>query len=1633
MNSFKLFNRTNKNDIVSNNLNGTEHKEKDQSKPNHKKNKSNASTSRFHIVKTTNRNNEENKNNVGDNELNGKEEDNKGYVVAVGLSSEKDNQHQITANKESQNELTKKEKNKKLSKKEKRKNKKYKKNKSDNDKRDVVSPTKSNLMETFLHHSSSLSKKDSITGKYTGKQQPIHKLLEAPNKNMQSENLIKNYDEATQYKHEQLDIKEKQGRMGYSSDHTSDTVREKAKFNLILDRPERIESRNIIGINNELSPLTPLTQEDGTMIGKNNESGNDNNTPSSTSLTTPKIVTKESQFKFNFDNDSLLNLTFPVCLGMATPSSPAFSCITPINGAESYNHSLGGEEVDRLLYTNEGYSHHDSDYSSSQNYKLNTMFNTEDKTAENQQNITEQDRSSQPSVEIRTREVPMEYMPKTNDVINNEFQQEKSHKNGKEKQKQKQKMSKHAKKKEKKNTAHLSINTKIDYDVAVSNSSSSLSSPTRGNHNLLSPNSHVSETKKKAWSSFRKLFGKKNGRKSYYRNSLTESIDDNLRGNYATYNSGVVFDWEELRRRMELEENSTVCTESLSAREFAEAVGIPIISSSDEEDDHRLDAESENSISGAARTTNSVYGHTHRSTKSSGPILDMSIFIPPTEEEKKNNFAKRESALSHDFYNASINTTSSFASSTTQDYLDRLGGDLKRKVYEDSHSVSHRELNMFNGSKHSHLKIPDTESLTIPIHRNDHIHEFPNDGVIDDTHFTPSEIDHTSTPISKPLKTKTSWVSTNDKAKPNASTSLNNDITNSNIKRDTSFTESKSVSQREINLKGGINHQTHKSLCSFEMMNKCSNNDVKNRKSCSNISQLEESHAKLISKEPSQKSEGIPSLGRRSPSISSVRSYKTYSPVVKSFKSEDSMVQEFQKGRFTVTKPIYPNSGHRVFIVTKDEEDENGDSITTISSISSSPQKAALRKRSCSQPAAYFSSESDRRVTSSLLKLSTSIPDNDDSKLYRPKDIVINPMKSNSVMTNTPFTNSSDFCSREHHRSNTTSAADYNRRKSAMSFDPYNNSYQKDDLDDSEDNYSEQFSLTKTDSRSEKGKNVPSLYSHDANKSFSSVPPSTSSLTPSPTVSPLRQYKPKKSNSRFQVTYTPGALTPSNNSICSKKSMDSSKIVVNQRLSNEDTSSIEQTPKNCPYHTETETEPNDLANRSSILYNNSFNEENNIGRSASAHSLALSTSANVSSTNYLQQPVNNANQRTIGSISSVLTENGIHSNSSSPALNSAKLSPYHNGIKPLSIITASSVDTNNIDINPHSEFHFQDNNLIIYNNTKDSNNNSNSLHEKSNPLETSSYSIPSPHKILETNSDYFNFFKYNDSYNSLMLSCCSKDNDKSEKETTENILDAMDKTEDNEILSEMEKTNDLSESSPSTPYYHHLSTPMEKPPVIPNSPISYKSISSLNNNNNNNTLEENTSLLGKLPMKGNNSSNESFTIFDRDLNLPGDTSFNEGHSGSLVRQDSKNSSLTTPTLKSSQVVSKNTSSLNMRSNLGHYRSPSTSSTNTNGSSRFTVTRESNDAHSPSYSASKVRRLSNLHSFTPIIADQSFTNDTTNQGTTTTTAPSSKLKPSVVVIQKADEKPIILSGSVTTSTESKNVGRFTVTRETIIQN
>jgi len=451
---------------------------------------------------------------------------------------------------------------------------------------------------------------------------------------------------------------------------------------------------------------------------------------------------------------------------------------------------------------------------------------------------------------------------------------------------------------------------------------------------------------------------------------------------------------------------------------------------------------------------------------------------------------------------------------------------------------------------------------------------------------------------------------------------------------------------------------------------------------------------------------------------------------------------------------------------------------------------------------------------------------------------------------------------------------------------------------------------------------------------------------------------------------------------------------------------------------------------SSIHYPNSTVEEK-IGHHTSSSSLGLNNS--ISSSNGIPHhsvqhpPLNgNLNQRTVGSNFSVLTENEMRSNPSSPSVNSVKINTSHEVSKSIFIDnTNKKININNHDQNSSSSIHSY----------------SNRPHgERLNSIDSSVFFTPSPPKVQDTSSDYYNFFKYNDSYNSIFLSSLSKDKENLEKENNNStnyeksdqnsILGEIDKTESNELLTEMDKNNtSLSESSSPTPYYHRSASPLEKPPVVPNSPSSNKSpfFSSLNN-----ALEENEVLVDRLPMKGCNDSNESFAIIEKDLNITGDT--NIGEVPSLFRRNSKTSSissLATPTIKSSLVISNNTSSNNLsriskpNPNLGHYRTPSVSSTNTNGSSRFTVIRESNEKHSPNYSSANIR-YSNVHNSSLFSSNDSISN-------LSSSVPSSKLKPSVVVIQNTEEDKTKSNGnsSMTTSIQSTNVGRFTVTRETVI--
>jgi len=109
MNSFKLFNRTNKNDIVSNYLNEVEYKEKDNLINDNEPNINKITTTNFEENRIENTSDQEN-------------DDNKEKIVVGHHYFEKDSS---IISKESSNELSEKEQ-KKTKNKEKRKKKKHK-------------------------------------------------------------------------------------------------------------------------------------------------------------------------------------------------------------------------------------------------------------------------------------------------------------------------------------------------------------------------------------------------------------------------------------------------------------------------------------------------------------------------------------------------------------------------------------------------------------------------------------------------------------------------------------------------------------------------------------------------------------------------------------------------------------------------------------------------------------------------------------------------------------------------------------------------------------------------------------------------------------------------------------------------------------------------------------------------------------------------------------------------------------------------------------------------------------------------------------------------------------------------------------------------------------------------------------------------------------------------------------------------------------------------------------------------------------------------------------------------------------------------------------------------------------------
>jgi len=1439
MNSFKLINTTNKNDIVSNNLNGIESKEKEHSKET--------------ISRST----------------------------AISIKD---------------------------------------KNKNENNKENLVSndqPFGEDALKTMNKRLSELKSKDNdiiIPERKESKEKDITRIIHERKESRDIARII----------HERRESREINRARGI---HEKKESREKQDIVCII--PERKESKLPELINNPELYFTNQTK-------KANEKNDGQpqifiTPPYSTVQSFNPEISKESQIKSNYESNSTYNGNLPVCLSMTTPSNPARNSVVPVINSD-YNHSIDGGKGymtgnnEQASYGREGAP-----------IKLESLFKgNNSENNESIQNITENDRLSQEQVmEVRNREVPMKY--KTNSIIEDEFYMGKD-KSG-------QKSNNNPKRKENKTKNHTSISTNLDSNETRSSSSQSSvnqrmsntpSSPSTQRMSNTPSSPSMSDTKKKKWKSFKKLFGKKSSKKPYrHDNSSSSVIEDSRRNTSSINNIGINYDWNELRRRME-EENSTVYTETLSAREFADAIGIQIISSDDEEENMNFNNENDYSLLADVHSTyNSHYASTHRSARSSAPPpLDMSIFTPPTKEEKENNNNNNNNDNNnntddHDqkLQHEAENDAESNDSTTNQDFLANLrNSSSKEKLFGDNQS------SIFTNNKINFQNLPE---------------DFFND--VFENAMTVSTVGHKkSTAISNghslpyyppssknQSNSRSSWFNTYTRGKSSfdGDEEKKNDVDDS-VKINDSMTDSKDAS--EINESSKTNSLERKRKPSPPPIN----TDIKDKICHSKNGQLEDEHKSACSYDSPMIRSAVHLDEERSPSIS--------------IRSDDSVVQEYQKGRFTVTKENTTNSGHRVFIVTKDEEDENGDSITTVSSISSLG-KFTYRRRSSSQPlsAAMFtpldqetkSPSSQKKSNASLLKFGSSIPNLSDLDMQRNKSNTLTTSRSQVFSSN-------DNCS----------SLVSKRRKSTMSLDPslLNNNYstmENEDIEGHHDSLANHFE-SENDSKLNKGKN--GLYSVEANNNKSSSNNNSSALNPQISSLP-RSSKGKKSNSRFQITYTPSSSTVSPSLKSVHTNSPSSKPVKPKvsRLASDETSSIEQTTRGLSKSFTESTE----------MINHYFSEEERIGHQASNSSSAISspaTSPLVSPFHSLRQPINsNINQRTVCSISSLLTENGnsSYSNSQSPPLNGVKINSNYEASKPISIVNSSTYDNT-----PHNE--------------------------RLNSMD-SSFFPPTPPKVQDTSSDYYNFFKYNDSYNSIFLSSLSKEkerpnnknNDTDNNKNTQNILDELNKTEDNEILTEIDKNVDLSESSSLSPYSQRArsTSPLEKPPVLPNSPIS-----------------------------------------NIDSNITGDDSFHEipTHARKASKASSIVSSTTSPTVRPSNT---NTSNASKKTRL--YRSPSVSSTTTNGSSRFTVIRESNEKHSPNFSASKVvtKKYSNVHS-SPLISPSDSMSSVNSLS-----VPSSKLKPSMVVIQGSDDKPKPNSGTVTTSTQSTNVGRFTVTvtRETFI--
>ncbi|ORX45197.1 hypothetical protein BCR36DRAFT_585809 [Piromyces finnis] len=202
----------------------------------------------------------------------------------------------------------------------------------------------------------------------------------------------------------------------------------------------------------------------------------------------------------------------------------------------------------------------------------------------------------------------------------------------------------------------------------------------------------------------------------YYINNQANSTQSNIENNYLTTPNSLsqqqhlqlnednkfptYYSREELELKLKSETEKNICSDKLTAKEFAAEVGIIPINEEDE-DSNSVKSSHLNNVTYSSFFTNNGIQNTYNSTKSYGPRLDMSLFDPPNKISSENLNESKKTIIPE------YNQRSSFGLSSSSDIDGSLGakGALKSK---DSENETIEILDIDSLSK-SNIKENDIE------------------------------------------------------------------------------------------------------------------------------------------------------------------------------------------------------------------------------------------------------------------------------------------------------------------------------------------------------------------------------------------------------------------------------------------------------------------------------------------------------------------------------------------------------------------------------------------------------------------------------------------------------------------------------------------------------------------------------------------------------------------------------------------------------------------------------------------------------------------------------------------------------------------------------------------------------------